>query len=250
MAEQTFDIFHLCAVTISRQYGSGGGEIARRLAQQLDWQLIDHEIVARVAREVGVSESEVESEDERTESFIARVVSAMLLAAPPEYLVVVPPILSITEQQRLYHEAARHVIEEAARTRRVVIVGRGAQVLLGSRRDVVHIRVVAPLAKRIRYVMRRESLDEAAARDRIEHKDRDRTHFLQSEYHRHPNDPLLYDLIINTGVLDLDTAVDLIVLAMRRSAKLMGVPDEELGPGAGMDSYAGRPSDLRAPGGA
>src|SRR5579863_10200811 len=51
------------AVTISREYGSGGGEIAARLARQLDWQLIDHAIIGQTARELEVHETEVEKHD-------------------------------------------------------------------------------------------------------------------------------------------------------------------------------------------
>ncbi len=50
------------AITISREYGSGGGEIATRLASRLGWQLIDHEVVVQVAHELGVSEAEAEAE--------------------------------------------------------------------------------------------------------------------------------------------------------------------------------------------
>src|SRR5689334_338340 len=60
------------AITISREYGSGGGEIATRLARHLGWQLIDHEIVERVASEMGTSIEEAEAHDERTEGILIR----------------------------------------------------------------------------------------------------------------------------------------------------------------------------------
>src|SRR2546425_10332816 len=52
------------AITISREYGSGGGEIAARLARQLNWQLIDHAIIEQTARELEVHETEEEKHDE------------------------------------------------------------------------------------------------------------------------------------------------------------------------------------------
>jgi cytidylate kinase len=61
------------AITISREYGSGGGEIAARLAHRLGWQLIDHEVVERVAQELGVSEAEAEEHDEYAESLASRI---------------------------------------------------------------------------------------------------------------------------------------------------------------------------------
>jgi len=69
------------AITISRQYGSGGGEIAARLAERLNWHLIDHELVARVARELGIPEQRAQGRDEYAQGFIARVVSQPLTVA-------------------------------------------------------------------------------------------------------------------------------------------------------------------------
>src|ERR1700726_3085976 len=81
----------MSAITISRQYGSGGGEIGARLANRLQWQLIDHEIVAHVARDMGITEEEAEQHDEYAEGFIARVLGSMQLAAP-ELLASVPVV--------------------------------------------------------------------------------------------------------------------------------------------------------------
>src|SRR5438128_4894576 len=64
------------AVTVSREYGSGGGEIASRLARKLGWQLIDHTVIEQAARELGVYETEVEKYDEEyVESTVSRILS-------------------------------------------------------------------------------------------------------------------------------------------------------------------------------
>ena len=60
--QQTIAAMH--AITISREYGSGGGEIAARLARQLGWQLLDHAVIEETARELEVHETEVEKHDE------------------------------------------------------------------------------------------------------------------------------------------------------------------------------------------
>ena len=84
----------------------------------------------------------------------------------------------------------------------------------GDKRDVLHVRVVAPLELRVAYVVHREGLDLDAARRRVQAKDRARTRYMQTEYHCQHEDPHLYDLVIDTAVLDLDSAVDLICLAL------------------------------------
>jgi len=70
------------AITIARQYGSSGGEIAARLAQRLNWHMIDHEVVARVARELGIPEQEAEERDEYAKGLIARIVSQFVSTVP------------------------------------------------------------------------------------------------------------------------------------------------------------------------
>ncbi len=72
---------------------------------------------------------------------------------------------------------------------------------------------------------------------------------MQTQYHCQHEDPHLYDLVIDTGVLDLDSAVDLICLALERKADRLSVPVEELGPVAGLAPYAGQPADFRVPAG-
>src|SRR5438094_9815459 len=65
------------AVTISREYGSGGGEIASRLANRLGWHLVDHEVVMDVARSLGVSEAEAEAHDEHADTLAARILLSL-----------------------------------------------------------------------------------------------------------------------------------------------------------------------------
>ncbi|TMC14365.1 MAG: cytidylate kinase-like family protein, partial [Chloroflexi bacterium] len=104
------------AVTISREYGSGGGEIAARLARRLDWQLVDHQIVAEAAHNLGVHEAVVAAHDEKAGGILSRVF---------QWPYPIPP-----EEAQAYYEALRRVVLEAANTGHAVIVGRGGQVLL------------------------------------------------------------------------------------------------------------------------
>jgi cytidylate kinase len=232
------------AVTISREYGSGGGEIASRLAARLGWRLVDHEIVVQVARELNISEREAESRDESAQSTVSLILNSMRAVNPAMFSITPAPVES---DEQTYREALTRVVAAAAATGNVVIVGRASQVLLAGYRDVLHVRIVAPLAKRIEYVMRREALTKEEARSRIQLKDRDRQRYLQTEYHHRPDEAQLYDLTINTGVLDLDSVVHLIVHALEYKAGRLLIPEEQLGPGAGLSPYPGHPGDIRLP---
>ena len=232
------------AVTFSRQYGSGGGEIAARLAERLGWRLVDHEIVAQVAHKLGVPESEAAEYDERGESIFARMLAGMRSYEPA---IPVPGVAGLETDEQRYREALREAVAAACQQGHTVIVGRGSQALLAGKRDVLHVRIVAPLEGRIAYVMRREQLNRPQAQSRIQMKDRDRQRYLAAAHRINPDDALLYDLVINTAVLDLDAATDLIALALERKARQLGKPAAELGPGAGAAPYPGRPADLRPP---
>ena len=234
------------AITISREYGSGGGEVAARLAKHLGWRLIDHEVVVRVARELGVSEADVEVHDERAESLFARILTSMQSIQPPVYVESsTSPILLANAND--YRAALHKVVMAAVEAGNVVIVGRASQIQLAQRRDVLHVRIVASLERRVHYVMSREGLDQETARSRIQSKDRDRARYLQVEYQRDPTDAHLYDLVVNTDVLDLDSTVDLINFALERKANRLSVPTGQLGAEAGLPRYPGQPEDFGLP---
>ena len=262
MAEQHRPATIMRVVTLSREYGSGGGEIAARLARRLAWRLIDHEIVARVAQELGITAAEAATYDEQGAGRVARFLRSLTpLDAggivrdrePLEAgavlgggaLGVAPTGHGVDE--RTYHAMLRQVVEAVADAGQVVIVGRGAQAMLAGRRDALHARVVAPLEERIAYVARREGLGEAAARARIERKDRARARYLQAHYQRVPDDPHLYDLVLNTGVLALDSAVELLALALEHKGRQLAAPAEEAGPAAGLAPYPGPPGEFGPP---
>ena len=151
------------AITISREYGSGGGEIAARLARRLGWQLIDHAIVEQTASELEVYVTEVEKHDEEyvdstRPGILNRIIEQLAPSGVGGGGLLIRPSSSV--EGRAYQETMGDIITAAATTGHVVIVGRGGQVLLADRRDVLHVRIVAPLEQRVAYVVRREGLDE------------------------------------------------------------------------------------------
>ena len=221
-------------ITISRTYGSGGGEVAARLAQRLGWRLLDHQFIAHLERHLGLSKQEAEARDEHAEGIIAHVLSGLRLGYPG-VVSDVPP--SPVDLDRASRQMLRQLIQTAADEGQVVIVGRGGFALLAERRDVLRVEVVAPLKERIAYVMRREGLDERAAIARIRQKDQRRRRYVEALYHLRPGEPEQYDLTINTAILTLDHAVTLIALALEQKAQRLTVPAEDLGPGAGLSRY-------------
>ncbi len=243
MNEDVETINRMRAITISREYGSGGGEIASRLAKRLGWQLINHEIIELVASEMGTSTQQAEAYDERTEGILARALNSLQLLEPA-YMAGIPPE-ALLSNEKTYLKTVSRIIRAAATKGHVVIVGRGSQVLLARQRGVLHVRIIAPLEQRIAYVMQREGLDQATAQARIQMKEHDRMRHLETAYHRKPADAHLYDIVLNTSFLDLDGAVEIISLTLQQKAKQLSVKTGDLGPAVGLSRYPDQPEDFR-----
>ena len=238
--KQTID--QMRAITISREYGSGGGEIATRLARHLQWQLIDHEIVERVATEMGTSLGAAGAYDERTEGILVRTFKN-LQSLEPSYMLGASSETFLRNEET-YLKTVSKLVTAAAEQGHVVIVGRGSQMILAQQRDVLHVRIVAPLEKRIDYVMKREGIDRTAAELRIKMKEHDRTKHLETAFRRKPEDAHLYDIVLSTANLNLDSAVEIITLTLQQKAKQLSVKTDEQGPAAGLSPYPEKPADF------
>jgi len=232
------------AITISREYGGGGGEIASRLARRLGWQLIDHAIVERVASELGTSQEEAEAHDESTGGIISELLNSMQNLYPAS-MVSAPPEAFLSAED--YWRTEDRIVRAAAARGHVVIVGRASQVVLADLRDVLHVRIIAPYEKRVAYVMQREGVDRHAAESRIHRKDHERASYLEREYHRKPDEAHLYDLVLNTSLLDLESAVDIICFTLQQKARGLAKTTGELGPATGLSRYPGQAEDFRPP---
>ena len=244
MSTQAPDISAMRAVTISREYGSGGGEIAARLAQHLGWRLVDHEVVTQIAKRLGVEEEDAAAHDERAEGWVMQFLTTMQTVGP---MVALPSDMIFPPDEAAYTRALRDVVNGAVLAGQSVIVGRGSQIILRERRDTLHVRIIAPLTLRIAYVAQRENLSHSAAQQRIQQKDQDRRRYLSATYHSVPDNAHLYDLTLNTAVLDLDSCVTLIAQALAAKATRLTAPAEALGPAACLAPYPTRPADFTPP---
>lgn len=244
MSAASTDISSMRAVTISREYGSGGGEIAARLAHALGWKLIDHEVVTQIAQRLGVEVEDAEAHDEQAESWVVHFLTTMQTVGP---MVALPAHMTFPPDEVAYTKALQEVVHGAVRAGQVVIVGRGAQLILADRRDALHLRIVAPLEQRIKYVALRENLKREAAQQRIQQKDTQRRHYLWTTYRHTPDEAELYDLVLNTAVLDLDSCVQLTLQTLAAKATRLGVAADALGPSAHLAPYPTSPEDFPPP---
>jgi cytidylate kinase len=152
-------------ITVSREYGSGGGAIARLLAERLGWRLIDDQFIGEIARNIHQSPQAVRTHEESVDSWLHRTVKALWRGGFVGTATCAEAEACDAESiARLWHR----VILEAPELGECVAVGRGGQCLLQKRRDAFHVHVYAPMRERMRRLELREPAGTdlaAAARD-------------------------------------------------------------------------------------
>ena len=191
-------------ITISREAGAGGSDIARRLAKALGLDLIGGQIIQHVADSAKMSRKVIESLDEREMTFRETLLSSLFgenRPWPGEFL----------------HHLTR-VIGTIGIFGNVIIVGRGANFVLPKER-VFRVRVIAPMELRIKYFMEDRGYTKAEAEQYIVKRDNNRKAFVRKYFNADMDDPAHYDIIINTEKISMAAATEAIIVAFNQRRK-------------------------------
>lgn len=205
-------------VTISRQYASGGGEVAQIVARQLGAILLDRELIFEVAQRLGLPEDVVSEREERGETIISRLVSALRVSYPDS--LSLPDITEAPEKfpdlsDRALVQVTEQVLHQAATSDNVVIVGRGSQFVLRNHPRALHVHIYAPFDLRVQAVMTDQGVTRQEAERIVRDFDGARARYARHFYHADWQAPEHYHLLINCGRLDRMTAADLICRAVK-----------------------------------
>lgn len=182
----------MAVITISRQMGSLGCQVAEQIGQCLGYRVVWREIINEAASRAGVPEVALATIDELD-----------LLGLRP----------SRTERSA-YHEAVSQIMKEMAFEGNIVIVGRAGQVILAGMANTLHVRIYAPLELRVERISQQHQVPTEVAREQVLISDKSRTRYLRQYYHTKWDDPSLYDLMINTAHLGPKTAAFIICKAL------------------------------------
>jgi len=221
----------MTVITLSRQLGSGGDEIASHVAEVLQLDLIDHSRLRRAAVAAGVSEMAWEEIELVGRGDFMEQLTKALRSVPPASVaereiyplataqtgpldgIFAPPLppasIALAESVRILEG----VVKRLADIGRVLIVGGGGQIILAGRPGVLHVSIIAPFAQRVATVQGREGISVTLARRKVRASDRNRAEYLRRFYHVRWDDPMLYHLTLNTGQLTRAAAVAAIVAA-------------------------------------
>jgi len=201
-------------ITISRQFGAGGSEVARRVADALGWRVVDNELIDRVAAKAGLPPEEVAQREERAPGFIERLARALARSAPELFPAPAEKVPEPEEATLL--RVTETVVAELAAEGRVVLVGRAASAVLRGEHDAMHVKIVAPVALRLRAAVERLGLDPKEAEKVLQETDANRARYLKQHYGRDWEDTANFHMVLNTGALGLDEVVALIVASATR----------------------------------
>src|SRR5574337_1830254 len=189
----------MAIITISRQIGSGGDEIAARLADALRFTLVDHALLVGLLKARDLSESDVEATN----------------------MEELGEVRAHREPDRIYVDILPTLLTDLAAEKDLVVLGRGGQCIFRGFPGALHARVVAGAKERARRLMEERGIDEYAAIRLVEESDETRRRFIQYYYGEDIDAVAHYDLVINTDRLSVEAATRLIQLTIEM-VDLMG----------------------------
>ena len=185
----------MAIITISRQFGSLGTEIAQALEKKLNYASLEKKTLEEaLVSQYGIAEENIDRYDEKK-----------------------PPLWDVfsTDKDRYLH-FMKTAIYNFAKQNNCIIIGRGGQVLLRDIPGTLHVRVLAPKELRIKRLQERFGYDDRLAGQLIRHSDHDRVGFHKFFFHINWEDVSLYDLMINTQIFSIEQAAELIEVALEK----------------------------------
>jgi len=194
-------------ITISREVGSKGNKIAQKLAEILKWQVFDKEIVDYIATTAHIRKSVSESFDEKKQHEIKTWVQTIIdsdALSPDHYLNHLMNVLLVIAE----HGQA-------------IILGRGANFILDPKKGL-RVKIAAPYEMRLLQIMREMELSKKDARRYIDEKDNQRLAYIRQYFHRDADNPLFYDLVLNTEFMPINSVVETIVTVLKSKLDQIG----------------------------
>lgn len=194
-------------ITLARECGSGGAQIAERVARRLGWELIDRNLIDQVAEKFHLDRNAAQRLQERGSWWLERIARAVWLDTGGTTVDVV--------DAENVHEFTRSAILEASYRGNSVIVGRGGQCVLRNRPDVLHVFVFAPLEYRMER-LRRQYTNEKEMLQAMARVDEERAAYIREFHEAEWKDPALYHLWIN-GRIGIEAAADVVIRAVQQA---------------------------------
>jgi cytidylate kinase len=201
-------------VTLEREYGCGGGEIAEKLAARLGWKLWNQLLTEEIARRMDCDCGEVEEHEEKRDPAFYRLLKAFMRGSFEGSLNA--PRLKMVDTGCV-REVVQKILPEIAKTGNCVIVGRGSTYYLARWPDVFHVFIYASFEERVRR-LKLTGKSEREAAELAATVDRDRAAFVKQYFGIDWPGRHCFHLMVNSDMGD-DAAVEIILYALARYEK-------------------------------
>ena len=191
-------------VTISRQAGAGADTVARLLAEKLNaalpkderpWVVFDKNLIAKVLEDADLPQEIAKHVREDKDTTLQAIVGELLGLHPSMWTI--------------FHHTSDTILK-LARLGRCIIVGRGGNIVTAKLQGGIHVRLVAPENVRLAHLAKHFGLDEKSAAKYLREQDEGRRRYVKTNFERDIEDPLLYDAVLNTGLLGFEKTADLL----------------------------------------
>jgi len=196
-------------ITIEREYGCGGGDIAQHVASRLNWKLWDQQLTEEIARLANCPKAVVEEREEKNDPLYYRLFKSFLRGSYEGSINA--PKLNLVDSETIL-KTTKRVVEHVAEKGNCVIVGRGSQQFLKKRQDTIRVFLYAPREDKVRRLLSRGK-SEKDAEELVDSVDRERADFIQKYFSADWPDRPIYHAMLNTAIGDECTADMILSLA-------------------------------------
>jgi cytidylate kinase len=204
----------MAVITISKEFGTEIEKVASQAAKKLGYEYIGEKLIAEIAKELHVSESEAEMFRKTSQSRILRFVDRYTCSLVQK---VVDREHGCLDDKN-YYETTKKLVLNVYEAGNAIILGWGGQCILRGKPNALHVRLVKDEETKIREVMKNRNLEHKAAKAFIEREESDLKAYIEHYFNEDWNAVHLYDLIIDMGKTSVEQAVDLICDNLKHKA--------------------------------
>jgi cytidylate kinase len=196
----------MAVITISKEFGCDAGQVAAIAAKKLDYEHIGKKLTAEIAKDLNLSEAEVETFKQTSQSRIIRLMDRYTCTLVQK---VVDREHGCLDDAN-YFETTRKLVEKLYDAGNVIILGWGGQCILRGKPNTLHVRLIKEESLKIEKVMQDYDLNRLAAKKLIEREEKDSSAYVKHYFNEDWNDAHLYDLVIDMGKQTVEQAADII----------------------------------------
>lgn len=196
----------MAVITISKEFGTDSGKVAAIAAKKLGYEYIGKKLAAEIAKDLNLSEAEVETFKQTSQSRIIRLMDRYTCSLVQK---VVDREHGCLDDAN-YFESTKNLVEKLYDAGNVIILGWGGQCILRGKPNTLHVRLTKDDGLKIEKIMQDYDLNRLAAKKMIEREEKDSSSYVKHYFDEDWNDAGLYDLIIDMGKQSVEQATDII----------------------------------------